>query len=64
MIQVQFVLNFKQGKNTIDLNILEREDANDLEREMAGYIQELHVSIIENIRGQLPEGAEIDLTLI
>lgn len=63
MIQVQFVLNFKDGDNHIQLNILEREDANELEREMAQHIQELHVAIMTDLKDQLPD-SEIELTVI
>jgi hypothetical protein len=55
MIQVQFILDFRENKNTIALNLLEREDANDLERQLAGYIQDLHLSIVEQIREQAPD---------
>lgn len=56
MIQVQFILDFRAGDNPIQINILEREDANDLEREMAQHIQELHRAILEDIAAQLPDG--------
>jgi hypothetical protein len=59
MIQVQFVLDFRDGSNHIDLNILEREDANDLERQMAALLQELHVSILEEIKEQMPGDVEV-----
>jgi hypothetical protein len=62
MIQIQIILDFRPGKNTIDLNILEREDANDMERELARYIQELHVGIIGMAQEEMP--GEIDVTLI
>jgi hypothetical protein len=59
MIQVQFVLDFRDGNNHIDLNILEREDANDLERELARHIQELHASILEEMKEQMPGDVEV-----
>jgi hypothetical protein len=55
MIQVQFILDFREGKNTIALNLLEREDANDLERQMAQYIQDLHLALFEGLKGELPD---------
>ena len=60
MIQIQVVIRVPgDDKNTIDVNILEREDANDREREFAGYIEELYASIFETIRARMPSDVEI-----
>lgn len=63
MVQIQFVIDFSgDDKNHIDMNILEREDANDQERELARHIEELHRSILETIKAQMPD--DVDITLI
>ncbi len=60
MIQLHFVLDFQgNNRNHIDFYVLEREDANDQERELARHIEELHVSILETIQSQMPSQVEI-----
>ena len=57
MIQIQITANFRNDDHKITLDILEREDASDLEREFAQYVQSLHLGIFE----QIPE---VELTMI
>lgn len=64
MIVVQIVINIRgNDNNSIEINTLEREDANDLERELARNFEELHHSILGEIRDQLPEG-DAEITVI
>jgi hypothetical protein len=64
MVIVQIVISVPgDNKNRIEVNILEREDANAPERELAQNIQELHRVILEEIAAQLPEG-DVTLTVI
>lgn len=54
MIQVQIVLNFQgNDQNDIQLNVMEREDANDQEREYANAVEELFKSVLYSMRDQL-----------
>lgn len=55
MVQVQFNLMVKTGALTIDLNILEREDASELERELARHLQTIYLALFDHIREQLPD---------
>jgi hypothetical protein len=63
MIQFQIVIDFREGKNQLIVNVLEREDANDLERELARYLEDLHRTILVEMRDQLPAG-EVEYTEI
>lgn len=56
MIQFQIVIDFKEGCNQIIVNVLEREDANNQERELARHLEDLHRTILMDIRDQLLEG--------
>lgn len=61
MIQLQYIVDFRgDNNNRIDLNILEREDANDQEREMARAIEALHLSVLEMLKEQMPGDVEIE----
>lgn len=64
MVIVQIVITVPgHDKNRIEVNILEREDANAPERELAQNVQELLRVILEEIAARLPEG-EATLTVI
>jgi len=64
MIVVQFVIVFKgSNQNRLELNVLEREDANDLERKMAQSIESLHRSIFLDIADLMGPG-EVVMTEI
>ena len=64
MMQVQVNIDVRgEGKNTITVNLFEREDVNDLEREMAHNIQEMLLGVMEMVRDELPPG-EVDIHII
>ena len=64
MVIVQVVITAPgHDLNNIEVNILEREDANDQEREVARAIQDMHQAAFQAIAEQMPEG-EFRLTVI
>lgn len=64
MIQAQIIIDVQgNNENHIVLNILEREDANDQEREMAQHIEDLFRSIFQQIQEEMGEG-EVTITEI
>lgn len=54
MVQVQLNLNTRDGALAIDLNILEREDASELERELARHLQTVYLALFDHVRESLP----------
>lgn len=64
MVQVQININVPQNdNNTIVVNLLEREDANDLEREFARNIQDMLQGVMEMVRDELPPG-DVEITVV
>lgn len=64
MIIVQIRINFRgNDQNTVEIDLLEREDATAQERELARNIQDLHVSLFEQIADESPTG-EVSLVVI
>lgn len=64
MMQVQIMLSVKgNDDNTISVYLLEREDANDTERELAKNIQNMIMAVMEDLRDELPAG-EVQIEVI
>ena len=61
MMQVQVDIRVADDGTRIDLNVLEREDANDSERKIANVIQKMHLSALVLIQG---EGVDVGVTTI
>jgi len=61
MIQVQATITYANGDLEIACNILEREDANEVEREIAHAVEDLHLKAFENIQAS---GVDMDVTRI
>ena len=55
MVQVQLNLTVKARALAIELNILEREDASDLERELARRLQTVYLALFDHVRERLPD---------
>lgn len=64
MMQVQITISVPgNDRNLISVNLLEREDANDAEREFARNIQDMMQGVMEMVRDQLPDG-EVEISVI
>jgi phosphate uptake regulator len=64
MMQVQITIHVPgENKNKVTVDLFEREDANDLEREMARNIQDMLQSVMEAVRDQSAPG-EVEIEVI
>ena len=61
MIQVQAAITYANGDLTLECNLLEREDANDVEREIGYAIESLHLKAYEKMRAN---GVDMKITRI
>jgi len=61
MIQVQATITYANGDLTLECNLLEREDANDVEREIGYAIESLHLKAYEKMRAN---GVDMEVTHI
>jgi len=61
MIQVQATITYADGNLELACNTLEREDANDVEREIGYAIESLHLKAYEKIRAS---GVDMQITHI
>ena len=62
MVQLQMVIEIKEGKMSITLNNLAREDANDTEREVAAVFEKAVEEILRTVNDQLGLCAIIETT--
>lgn len=64
MMQVQITIHVPgENQNRVIVDLLEREDANDLERELALNIQTMLLGVMEMVRDELPPG-EVQIEVI